>query len=658
MTQVESPSASRELVEAAVEEADLNALRLALLQVTGDESLAEMEVEKVPYGGGFSHEFKLAPRHAVAVKEAAIRFFESPPSTPPGLPSRAESRRLLELFTGELLNETEFEFAYDELAYEEFPHRAQWKREIPKEELARFHVVVIGAGVSGLAMGIQLNLLGIPYTILERQNGVGGTWLLNDYPQARTDVASYMYQFRFEKTYPWKERYASQAATRTYLEHIASNYGVDAHVKTGVEVREAHWQEATGEWLLHYSTADGGGELRANFVVGCSGLFSTPKVPEFPGLADYQGKVVHSTRWDHDYNVVGKKVAIIGNGSSGAQITPFLAAHAEHLTIFQRTPQWMSPRPDYLDTISEAQQWLLTNLPYYWNWYVYGQFANQIGLQKAQEFDGTDRADGHVNQWNDALWKTLTEYIHQKVGDDPALLGKVLPDYAPLGRRLVVDNGWYDTLRLPNVELVTSQVDSFTRDGIRTLDHAERELDLVVLATGFEVSKYFYPIHFVGRAGATLDELWAKDGPRAYLGMAMPGLPNFLSFYGPNGQPRAGGFHFWAAAWSRYAGNSIARLIENGWRSIEVSRAAYDDYNDRMDEAMSTLLWASEGSGSYYVNEFGRPGVNMPWRADVYNAMIQAPNLDDFVVAGDRASSASKAPGRPSPATTTQDALV
>ena len=116
----------------------------------------------------------------------------------------------------------------------------------------------------------------------------------------------------------------------------------------------------------------------------------------------------------------GKKVAIIGNGSSGAQITPFLAAHAEHLTIYQRTPQWMSPRPDYLDTISEAQQWLLTNLPYYWNWYVYGQFVNQIGLQKAQEFDGTDRADGHVNQWNDALWKTLTEYIHQKVGDDPA----------------------------------------------------------------------------------------------------------------------------------------------------------------------------------------------------------------------------------------------
>jgi 4-hydroxyacetophenone monooxygenase len=330
--------------------------------------------------------------------------------------------------------------------------------------------------------------------------------------------------------------------------------------------------------------------------------------------------------------MAGKRAALIGNGSSGAQITAFLAEHADALTVFQRTPQWMAPRSDYRDVVTDAQQWLLANMPYYWNWFVYGQFVAQIGLQKAQEFDSSDHSAGHVNKWNDALRHSLTEYIAHKVGDDPALLEQLLPDYAPLGRRLVVDNGWYDTLRLQHVDLVSSPIQSFMSNGIRTEDGVTHDFDVIVLATGFEVSKYFYPVKYVGRDGATLDDLWAADGPRAYLGMALPGLPNFFCFYGPNGQPRAGGFHFWAESWSRYVGDAIARSVEHGWQSMEVTRSAYDDYNDRLDKAMDTMLWANEGSGSYYVNEFGRPGVNMPWRAESYNAMIHAPDIADYFV--------------------------
>lgn len=620
-------------VEAAIEEADLNALRMAVLQVTGDRALADMEVEQVPYAGGFSHHYRVAPKHVTAIKEAATRFLQCSPVTPPPIPSKTETRRLMSLFTGEPLTDTEFEFGYEELALEDFPHEANWSREVSSDELAGLHVVVIGAGIGGLAMGIQLDHLGIPYTILERQDGVGGTWLLNDYPEARVDVASFHYQFRFEKSYPWKEHYATQAEMQKYLNHIVTKYGVGPNIRTGVEVRRARWDEDASEWSVDYVSKDGvDGTLRANFVISCSGLFSTPKIPDFPGMSQYEERLFHTSEWDHEFDLSGKSVAIIGNGSSGAQVMPHLAAHAEHLSVFQRTPQWMSPRSDYRDTVSEEHHWLFRTMPYYWNWFVYGQFHAQIGLQKAQEFDGTASGEGHVNKWNDALWVSLSDYIHQKFEERPDLLEQLLPDYAPLGRRLVVDNGWYDAIGRPNVELVTSPIATFAPHGVTTADGRHRRFDLVVLATGFEVAKYFHPVKYVGRDGATLDELWAKDGARSYLGLTVPDLPNFFSFYGPNGQARAGGYHFWAEAWSRYAATAITRLIENDWRSVAVKRSAYDDYNARLDEAMTKLLWAHEGSGSYYVNDFGRPGVNMPWRADHYNKMIQTPNFDDFVV--------------------------
>lgn len=629
--QEESNEASASLIHDALENADLNALRVALIQATGDEALAAMRVEKVPNGAGLAHTYRVSDADGVKVKAAAVRYFQSSPDPKSELPSKEEARRLMALFMGEELTDRQFAFGYDQLALGDFPHDSRWSREVPPEQIATNPVVIIGAGVCGIAMGVQLTRLGVPYTILERQEGVGGTWLLNDYPEARVDVSSFLYQYKFKKDYRWKERYAGQAATRDYLQHIAEEFGVDKCIRTGVEVVSAHWDEDDNEWLVRCRDADGEiSDLRARFVISASGLFSTPKIPDFPGLETFRGTVMHSTRWDHDCQIEGKRVAQIGIGSSGAQLTPWLADRAESLTIFQRTAQWMSPRPDYRDKVSDAQYWLLMNMPFYWNWFVYQLFASQIQLQKAQELDDEGSSEGTVNDFNLRLRDALTQHIKNKVGDDPELFEKVLPDYAPMGRRLVVDNGWYDALNLPNVELVTTPIEAFEPDGILTSDEQKREFDVVVLATGFEVSKYFHPVLYVGRDGATLEELWAKDGPRSYLGLAMPGFPNFFSFYGPNGQTRAGGFFFWAESWAHYAGNAIVQLIENDWRSIEVKRRAYDDYNARLDKAMEGLLWAREGAGSYYVNEFGRPGSNMPWPAEDYHEMIQSPDLDDY----------------------------
>jgi 4-hydroxyacetophenone monooxygenase len=227
--------------------------------------------------------------------------------------------------------------------------------------------------------------------------------------------------------------------------------------------------------------------------------------------------------------------------------------------------------------------------------------------------------------------KGLTEFIRKKMSDRPDLIEKLIPKYAPLVRRLVVDNGFYDVLKQDNCELVTDKIERFTKNGILTANGVEREFDLIVLGAGFKVSKYFFPCKYVGRGGITLEESWKKDGARSYLGMVIPGFPNLFTLYGPNHQPRGGSLYSWAEIWARYAVTSVAHMIENDKKSMEVRPEVYDQYQARLDEATSKLIWESEGSG-YYVNEFGRQGVNMPWTTSEYHSMVIKPNADDFVV--------------------------
>jgi 4-hydroxyacetophenone monooxygenase len=237
---------------------------------------------------------------------------------------------------------------------------------------------------------------------------------------------------------------------------------------------------------------------------------------------------------------------------------------------------------------------------------------------------------GVINERNDMMRKGLTEYVHKKVNGDPELIKKLVPTFAPLVRRLVVDNGFYDALMRDNVELVTEPIQTFTEDGILTKDGKHRPFDLVVLACGFQPTEYLWPVDYVGRNGATLDKTWAKDGARSYLGLVIPGYPNLFTLYGPNHQPRGGpSIHSFAEIWGRYALSLIKHMLENDLHSVEVRQSVYDEYNARLDEAVSKLIWEEEGRG-YFVNKFGRQGVNMPWTSEQYHAMVMKPNLDDF----------------------------
>ena len=628
------PKTKEEFLAQVLNTADLNVLRMALYQLTGDPALAAMRVVEVPVRGGVLVGTALAPEHHDEVKRKALAYLMNPPPSVPPIPTSAEGVRLMELFLGRTQTENEERFGLEELAFEEFPRDIGWTKKPSEKTLSEFNVTVIGCGIAGLALGVQLNRLGINYAILERQAGIGGTWWINDYPECRVDVTSYLYQFKFEKRYPWSEHYASRDETLRYLNHIADKYDVRRHVQLRTELISATWNEGEAKWHLRVRGPDGAERtIKSNVVISSTGLFATANEPNIEGLKSFRGKAFHTTRWDHGFDYANKRVALIGNGSTGSQLMPGVAAKAKRLFVFQRTPQWVMPAENYRMKITPEAQWLFQNVPYYWNWFCYYTFATTSRLQDLQRYDREwQKEGGRINARNDKLREILLEYIRTKVGDKPDLYSKLLPSFAPLGRRSVIDNGWYDALRRDNVELVTEKIARFTPQGILTVDGIERDIDLAILATGFKTSKFLWPVKYTGRGGSTLEQLWSKDGPRSYLGITLPGFPNFFICYGPNGQPRAGGYYSWAEIWTRYILRLVTHMIERGAKSIEVKRPVFDDFNRRLDEAMKDIIWQEEAKGSYYINEFGRVGLNVPWDTSEFHGMVAEPNRDDFYI--------------------------
>ncbi|MCZ4497560.1 MAG: hypothetical protein JWQ74_113 [Marmoricola sp.] len=621
-------------VEDALGQANISVLRMALYQATRDPELADMTVNKVPLRGGAFYGYIVDEKHADDIRRKAADFLTRPLSVDQTAPDDDELRSLMTMMTGEPLTDREFGFGREELAFDEFPREARWASEgqqIPEG----FTVAIIGAGASGIAAAIQFERLGVPYVIYERQSGIGGTWHLNHYPDARVDTSSFLYQYKFVKNYPWPEYFASQKEVKKYLEHVAASFGVADKIVFDVDMERATFQDDE-TWSLSLRHRDGRTEtVRANVIISAAGQFSTPKRPDIPGVESFEGEFFHTTAWDDNFDPVGRQIAVIGNGSTGVQLMPKLAQSAAKVYAFQRTPQWISPMEGYRESISPQIRWLFDRMPFYWNWYCYHTQVTTSGMQLAQEYDAAwQEAGGAISERNDGLRANLTEYIRTKVGHDEELYAKLLPDYAPLARRLVVDNGWYDALLRDNVELVTEGIDHFTPEGIRTRDGRDLALDAVAFAGGFDVSKYLFPAEYIGRDGVTMQDAWAKDGPRAYLGMTVPDFPNLFIFYGPNSQPRSGAFLSWVEIWSRYAAQGVVHLIESGHRSMSVRREVFEDYNERLDEETKQLIWEREGPSerNYYINEHGRQSVNWPWRNEHYFEFVAQIDPEDFDV--------------------------
>ncbi len=614
-------------IRRAVELADLNAVRVALYQATHDPELEELPTA-----------INLDDAGRALLIDKAVSWLEK--NAAPGMPAEpneAELRTLMSLATREDMTDLEFEARRDLPAFKEFPWTAEWTDSKPRLPEG-FRVVVIGSGFSGLAMAVQLERLGIPYTVLERQPEPGGTWSINRYPDVRVDTISITYEFSFEKNYPWSEYFGRGTEVRGYLDYISKKYGMYDNTLFNRTLKKATFDEQRSVWVLEVDSPEGMETHEANFIVNAVGTFANPNFPTFEGMETFAGPVLHPSRWPADVDVKGKRVGIVGNGSTGVQLLAPIAAEAEEVFVFQRTPQWISPRDKYGKPVEPEIRWLLDNFPGYWNWWRYMAIAALFGTHRFMIADDEWKAQGgKINPLNDKMRDDLTAYIKAQTGGRADLIDKLIPDYAPFSRRPVVDNGWYQSLTRDNVELVTDPITQLTPEGVVTEDGKLREIDVLVTATGFQVAKYLWPADYLGRDGVSVHDFWSKDGPRAYISMMVPEFPNMFMLYGPNSQPVSGGtgLPIWYVIWAAYAARCMVRVIEEGKSAVEVKAEAYERYNDALDiESQKLILLQEEGAPdkNYYVNEFGRLQVNAPWYGPDYHRMCTQIDWDDIEI--------------------------
>ncbi len=631
-------------LEQAFQEASIPTLLMCLVQITGDESwLQEPFLPKrdtnlfADESGGLAAEAQQQIRAAlVAVLgeiSAGHRKISPPPKT--------------ELFTKmmSLCVAEEVAPEYAPMMMEAMGLSARdvsWNNLSAEssQALENFNVLIIGAGFSGVCAAIKLDQLGIRWMMADANAEIGGTWLVNDYPEAGVDTPNHFYSFTFAPNHRWPKYFSKRIDVLNYCKSVADKFKVTDRISLSTEVVSTTWDETSQTWKV--VLRDQHGELRkvrANVVISGVGQLNRPKKSFIKGIDSFSGPCFHSAQWRHDVDLAGKRVAIIGTGASAMQILRTVASQASEVTIFQRSPQWVRPSNDYHRDVKPQTMWLFENVPFYFDWYRFGLFWRfGDGLLPTLRHDETwpypQRA---MNSRNDKHRIQLTEYLLAQLEGHDDLVAKTLPDYPPYGKRILVDNDWYKSLKRDNVELVASGVDHIDGNQIVALDGSSRQADVIILATGFEAGKMLASVAVTGRNGVTLRETWGDDNPRAYKGMTMPNFPNLFCLYGPNTNVAHGGsVIFQAECQMRYITSCITQMIESQISSVDVRSEVHDAYNKAVDNEHDQLVWSHPGMDSWYKNSQGRIFSPMPWRFVDYWSMTHDADLSDYLVTAKR----------------------
>lgn len=628
---------SDEFIATALRSASLPTLIASLVHVTGDPALLRGPIRpgRAVTGDSQGSFDEAAKQEVRRIALEALRAYRDRGCTLPPPPSDATIREMMSFVVGEDVPEDYVPMMLEEMALDGRDAReVPLGVGVPGERKRAFRVLIVGAGMSGLLMAMRLGEAGIPHVIVEKNDGVGGTWFENTYPGCRVDVANHFYCYSFEPNPDWSEFFCRQPELRAYFEGCADRRGLRPHLRLRTEVVSATWDDAAALWRVVVRGPDGGEEtLEANAIVSAVGQLNRPKIPGFPGLDGFAGPAFHTAAWRHDCELRGRRVAVVGTGATALQLVPELAPSAARLLVFQRSPAWMRPNPNYHRRVSEGMKWLLRHMPYYGRWYRFLCFwPGSDGLMPSLEIDPAwPHPERAVNAANDAMREFFTEYLRAQVGDDPELFAKVLPTYPPFGKRMLQDDGrWLATLRRPNVELVTTAIREVTRDAILCADGTRHEVDAIVFATGFHATRFLLPMEITGRHGVRLGALWGDD-PRAHLGITVPGFPNLFCLYGPGTNlAHAGSIVFHSECQVRYVSGCLQTLLQSGAGALECRAEACDDWNRRLDERIGRTVWSHPGMTSWYKNSRGRVVTTSPFRLLDYWRWTRRPDPADF----------------------------
>lgn len=472
-------------------------------------------------------------------------------------------------------------------------------------------VAVIGAGMSGILTGIKLQEAGYTdFVIYEKAGWLGGTWRDNTYPGLSCDIPSHLYRYSFEPNPDWSRLFSPGAEINEYLGHVAEKYNVMPYIQFNKDIVRCEYQDE--RW--HIASRDGTKDV-ADVVIAATGVLRDPVMPDIAGLDDFQGDAFHAARWNHDVPLQGRRIGIVGTGSTAIQIVPAIIDDVQHVSLFQRTAQWVFPlaNPFY----SEDDKNNFRSSPEMMT-HVFNRFAERIDNSFAAAVVGDHEQLKLIEQ---ACLENL-----EKV-KDPALRAALTPDYTVACKRLIMSDDFYPAIQRPNASLVTSHIERVEAGGVRTQDGTLHELDVLVLATGFDGHRFIRPMQVIGRGGLTVDEAW-EDATFAYKSVSIPQFPNFFMLLGPHSPIGNLCLIEVAEIQVNYVLQLMELIRDGAYREVVAKQAAVDQFAAEIKEAMKDTVWVT-GCRSWYQDKHGTPAI-WPWHVRKFRTDMQRPALQDF----------------------------
>lgn len=626
---------TEEEIRTAVAIANVPALLMVVFQFTGDEKWL-----RAPYlptrgkgltdhdDGGLPHSVQDEVRNAAVSVILRLQAGDEPAIV---MPTDEQTTRMMSVCMGEPVGSEYGPMLSSEIARRIDPN-------LPELQMRPIHlpegykVVVIGTGVAGIAAAQQLEDMGVDYTMLDKQPQPGGNWFQNTYPGAGVDTPSHLYSFSFAKN-DWAKHFELRDDLQRYFQRVMKGIGAVQRIRFGTEVLSATYRESDKRWDVAVRDGEGREEtLVADVVISAVGVLNKKRMPNLANMDTFRGIQFHSSEWPEDLDLEGKRVAVVGTGASSMQISPAIAERVEHLTIFQRSPQWVAPFDKFLQPIPDELRMLMQTCPIYHAWYwirLFWQFGDKVieALRVDPEWVHPERS---VNARNDGHREYFTRYLTKQLGGRPDLIEKALPDYPPFGKRILLDNGWFATIRRDNVSLVTEYVTDVTPDGVIDAAEQEHAVDVIVWATGFQAARFVSSLEVRGVDGKSLREVWNDDDPRAFLGVSVPGFPNFFMLGGPNSFPGSGSFMYFMEVQMRYLRELLTTMSEQGITAVDATESANDAYNELVDSTHARTVWTHPGMQTYYRNSRGRVVFVMPFLNVEYWNMTKELDLSDY----------------------------
>ena len=623
------PIADHAALRAALEAGNLQTFLMVYVHISRDEQMLNRFAQYLtnPY----------APPSVVPqdlVKELREKLFalltQDPPPVIAPLP-HALMQRMMSVGVSEPVSTEFVPLMIEQAGFE--PPRSRLSKAGRKMPPADFKVLVIGAGMAGLAAAIKLKDAGYTYVVIEKNAEVGGTWYENNYPGVGVDTPSHFYSLSFAQYPDWNNYHPRGRDMQSYFVGVADQFNLRQHIRFNTCVKGMRWDDARKLWLVAVASAQGEQIIEANVVINGHGPINRWRLPDIRGVETFKGLAMHTADWRPNVDLKGKRVAVVGTGASGAQIVAALAGQVEHLTVFQRSQHWVVRNPEYMNDVTEPVKWALRHVPQYMAWFRFRAFwFASDGLYKMVKIDpawvGNDLA---ISQANEDMRQFALKGIAEVLRDRPDVAEKITPNFPIFSKRVVAGAGYLTALASDHVDLEVGGIDRIVEDGIITNDGRKVPVDAIVFATGFIMAKMSGDLVITGRDGRNLGEEWGDEDPRAYLGTTMEGFPNLFWIVGPNSAPNhAGGHNLIVEGHVHYIIECLDMMREKGACTIEATKEAFDAYNGQVDEDLKSMVWSHPKARSYYRNSKGRVFLSSPYRLVDMWTMLREPKASAY----------------------------